>query len=596
MVKDPRLSWFLGLWRVAAVRTGATPVFATMLRPPAEVVGSKQTYYANRLGSAHLAASLAEHAAAHRARHPRVRRRRRPGLRPLRRPARRLGQDDACTSAETLQLQHVLHADSEQIRDGHRFVDPGLRRMSQTLEDLDLPPRLHELTARHLGASSTSSPTPAATPPTVHAALDQLREAYVDLYEESAAISRSSVVAAEQRAQAPGQGAAPRPRRPPRGADRSRTALRAAVPPSRAARRCARLAGRERPDDDDPPATGIQNLEGHTEFDITWPWTRPGGLRPGTTAVLRVKDEARIAAVGAAAAAAGLRPRAGRRQRLDRRHPRGGRRDRRAGRARGQAHARRRTPSRWRAPAPSTSPSHERSVHSLAYFYNWCFAQVQTRYSWKWDGDMVLTTEGEVSIGDLGWQVGDVQSIIRVPRHGLYLESDSKGYLDLGLRNAEEWGFPIGPDFVFTKAYEWEIRTTPDPVRSIGLPHGLCVELKYLDGDEFAHWTDPASFATSYRNKRKRREWTVYNALLARRGAARRARDHRSRGRAHRRPRHPRVAAARAAAAGGRAARAGARLPGPAGPGGQPRRARSEVTGGSTTQLSAAAVGLEGGS
>ena len=126
-----------------------------------------------------------------------------------------------------------------------------------------------------------------------------------------------------------------------------------------------------------------------------------------------------------------------------------------------------------------------------------------------------LTTEGEVSIGDLGWQVGDVQSIIRVPRHGLYLESDSKGYLDLGLRNAEEWGFPIGPDFVFTKAYEWEIRTTPDPVRSIGLPHGLCVELKYLDGDEFAHWTDPASFATSYRNKRKRREWTVYNALLA---------------------------------------------------------------------------------
>ena len=126
---------------------------------------------------------------------------------------------------------------------------------------------------------------------------------------------------------------------------------------------------------------------------------------------------------------------------------------------------------------------------------------------------MVLTTEGEVSIGDLGWQVGDVQSIIRVPRHGLYLDSDSHGYLDLGLRNAEEWGFPTGPDFVFTKAYEWEIRTTPEQVRSIGLPHGLCVELKYLHGDEFAHWTDPESFATSYRNKRKRREWTVFNAL-----------------------------------------------------------------------------------
>ena len=42
---------------MAAIRTGATPVFATMLRPPAEVVGSKQKYYANRLGSSHLAAS-----------------------------------------------------------------------------------------------------------------------------------------------------------------------------------------------------------------------------------------------------------------------------------------------------------------------------------------------------------------------------------------------------------------------------------------------------------------------------------------------------------------------------------------------------------
>jgi hypothetical protein len=93
------------------------------------------------------------------------------------------------------------------------------------------------------------------------------------------------------------------------------------------------------------------------------------------------------------------------------------------------------------------------------------------------------------------------------------LADERHGYLDLGLRNAEEWGFPIGPDYVFTKAFEWEIRTTPVGVRSIGLPHGLCVELKYLDGDEFAHWTDPGSFATSYRNKRKRREWEVFNAL-----------------------------------------------------------------------------------
>ena len=101
----------------------------------------------------------------------------------------------------------------------------------------------------------------------------------------------------------------------------------------------------------------------------------------------------------------------------------------------------------------------------------------------------------------------------RVPRHGLYVASDQVAYLDLGLRNIEEWGFPIGPDYVYTKAPEWEIRTVPEAHTKIALPQGLCVELKWLDGDEFAHWTNPESFATSTRNRRKRREWQVWNAL-----------------------------------------------------------------------------------
>ncbi len=264
-------------------------------------------------------------------------------------------------------------------------------------------------------------------------------------------------------------------------------------------------------------ATGIANLEGHEEYDVTWPWARPEPLALGGTAVLRVKDEARSLPFGlppllraldavvlvdngssddTPAVARETAERAGLADRL--------------------------TVTSYPFDVARAGREHlavhEHSVHSLAYFYNWCFSQVRTRYSWKWDGDMVLSTEGEVSLAALAWQVGDVPAVVRVPRHGLYVADERTAYLDLGLRNAEEWGFPVGPDFVFTKAFEWEIQTTPPGVRRVALPHGLCVELKWLDGDEFAHWTDPESFATSVRNRRKRREWEVFTALSAGRG------------------------------------------------------------------------------
>ena len=194
----------------------------------------------------------------------------------------------------------------------------------------------------------------------------------------------------------------------------------------------------------------------------------------------------------------------------------------------------------------------ERSVHSLAYFYNWCFSHVRTRYSWKWDGDMVLTTEGEVSMADLSWQVGMAEAVIRFPRHGLYIESDRRAFLDLGLRNIEEWGFPMSPDYVYTKAPEWEIRTTPDRIEMFALPQGLCVELKWLDGDEFAHWTNPEAFATSIRNRRKRQRVAGLERPAQRRGARGSRGDRRPRGRARGRPRHPHVAAACPAALRGR--------------------------------------------
>ncbi len=248
VVKDPRLSWFLSLWRVAAIRNGATPVFATMLRPPAEVVGSKQKYYANRLGSAHLAASwLNMLLHTERATRESVA----DGGRVFVRYADLLDDWTRTTMqvGERLQLQGVLHANSEQIREGHRFVDPSLRRMAQSLDDLGLPPKLHELTAE-TWAELNKLAEPDGDTSDAHATLDQLREAYVDLYAEAEAISRSSAVAAEQtvRQQLKRPGGAPDPTPPAQPgsvADRIPHGVRAAIPPS-VRRGLRKMAGRAR--------------------------------------------------------------------------------------------------------------------------------------------------------------------------------------------------------------------------------------------------------------------------------------------------------------------------------------------------------------
>ena len=266
VVKDPRLSWFLPLWRVAAVRTAATPVFATMLRPPAEVVGSKQRYYRNRLGSAHLAASWVNmllHT-------ERATRTVGPGLPGAGGDA--AGADDAggrvfvryadllsdwtrttMRVGEELQLQQVLHAGYEAIRDVHRFVDPSLRRVNVTLDDLELPTRLHELVGE-TWAQLDRLAEPGGDTPAARRTMDQLREEYVALYDEAEAISRSSVVAATTRARREGREAGRAEGGPGPGAqgdggglaDRIPHGVRSKIPPG-VRRGIRRVARRPRP-------------------------------------------------------------------------------------------------------------------------------------------------------------------------------------------------------------------------------------------------------------------------------------------------------------------------------------------------------------
>jgi glycosyltransferase involved in cell wall biosynthesis len=254
----------------------------------------------------------------------------------------------------------------------------------------------------------------------------------------------------------------------------------------------------------------VVNREGHPAFDVAWPW-RDGAATPGLTAVLRVKDEARnlgwvlppllrcvdgVVLVdnqstdGTADVARRLAEEHGCAERL---------------RVLEYPFAVSRCgPEHLRTPADS--------VHSLTHFYNWSFSQARSSYTMKWDGDMVLTAEGVAMVADLAWQVESEETLVVFQHFPLYVESDRVGYFDLGLRNSEPWIHPQGPAYTFVKGFDWEIRQHPDEVRRLTMPQGICFELKWLDSDEFGHWTAPEAF-DPVRSPRKVHEYGVFTAL-----------------------------------------------------------------------------------
>ena len=149
VIKDPRAAWFLGLWRAAADRCGATSSYVTMLRPVTEVVGSKQTYYGptgGRGGAGSDQGAVTRTAAwinmmLHTERATRGQQRAFVHygdlLEDWTQPVFALG--------EAFDLAAVKTAMAVDIAVVHRFIDPSLRRVTMTWDDISVPARLREL-------------------------------------------------------------------------------------------------------------------------------------------------------------------------------------------------------------------------------------------------------------------------------------------------------------------------------------------------------------------------------------------------------------------------------------------------------------------
>ena len=238
VVKDPRLSWFLGLWRSAAMRAGATSSYITMLRPVTEVVGSKQKYYSTRLGEVSRTAAWVNMML-------HTERATRGSQRAF------VRYHDLLTDwtvplfeiGEQFDLRAVQTASANDIRKVHQFIDPELRRVQATWEDVHVPRGLRDI-AEEAWQQLDGLAEPNGDTAQVRLRLDELRAAYADLYDEAEALAQSSVIAARRSVPPP----PPRPR--PAGvdvrlADKVPHGLRSMVPAG-ARRGLRRALGRER--------------------------------------------------------------------------------------------------------------------------------------------------------------------------------------------------------------------------------------------------------------------------------------------------------------------------------------------------------------
>ena len=196
VIKDPRLSWFLPMWRRCADDLAVTPRIVTMLRHPAAVVDSKGRYYGSWQTDIGRTAGwvntmLFTERATREA--PRIFIRYDDLLEDWTKVVARMG--------DVLDLAAIRDASAPALRRVHQFVDPALSRSSASWDDLPMPATLRDLAERsytllsRLADADVGDDEVAA----ITKDLDAARDEYVRLYEEAEGVAQSSVIAARSR-------------------------------------------------------------------------------------------------------------------------------------------------------------------------------------------------------------------------------------------------------------------------------------------------------------------------------------------------------------------------------------------------------------
>jgi glycosyltransferase involved in cell wall biosynthesis len=158
---------------------------------------------------------------------------------------------------------------------------------------------------------------------------------------------------------------------------------------------------------------------------------------------------------------------------------------------------------------PEHGDTPEDSVHSAVYFTNWALSHCSYRFVCKWDGDMVLRRETKELFREF---LRDIQSGARrcwvLAGQTVYRASNGEFFVARGEVNREVEIFPYSLACRFHKHPSWERLKRPFYFRKGEFAPVCFFELKYVDEDEFDHWS-----STAWQTERKKREWANFQLV-----------------------------------------------------------------------------------